>query len=89
MMESLFLSNWQHEQNGAHRMRGPGGDEVRQKDEMAVAKRAQDQSKDKHGNYWKNRGKQPSYKRRRLRGGATMPGRQTHAQMEMWVDRWE
>lgn len=87
MMESLFLSNWQHEANGAHRMRGPGGDEVRKKDEMQIAKKAQDASKDKFGAYYKNRGRgQPSYKRRRLRGGATLPGRRSNAELAMFVD---
>lgn len=63
-------------------MRGRGGDELKHKDEMELAKKARDSDKDKYGGYNKNRGKQPSYKRRRLRGGATMPGRQSNADME-------
>lgn len=65
-------------------MSGPGGDELRKKDEMQIAKKAQDAGKDKFGGYHKGRGRgQPSYKRRRLRGGATLPGRQNNADLEL------
>ena len=85
MMQSLYLSNWQHEKNGESmgdggRMRGPHGDEVKAKDDLLSAKRQREQDSGKYRGYYKNRG-QPSYKRRRLRGGATMPARQANAQM--------
>ena len=86
MMETLYLSNWQHEQNGArlasgNRLRGAGGDETKGKDDLEVAKRVHE-SGQTHGEYWKRKN-QPSYKRRRMRGGASMPGRKTNAQYEL------
>jgi DNA excision repair protein ERCC-4 len=68
MMETLFLSNWQHEKNGERlsnpaKMRGfQGGDEVK-------LKQGELESKTAGG----GRGKgTPYYKRRRIRGGGSM-----------------
>lgn len=75
MMETLFLSNWQHEKNG-ERLSDParmqqiqGGDEVRVPKGEMEAKREGARKDAGRG-----RGR-PSFKRRRLRGGATTPGR--------------
>ncbi|WWD16753.1 hypothetical protein CI109_101184 [Kwoniella shandongensis] len=70
MMETLFLSNWQHEKNG-ERLSDPnrmqqsnGGDEVRVKKGEMESKRMEDANR-------RGRGKGvPTYKRRRQRGGA-------------------
>jgi hypothetical protein len=71
MMETLFLSNWQHEKNGERlsdpaKMKGyQGGDEVRVKRGEMEDKRLQ--SSRGRG------GKTPYYKRRRIRGGGVLP----------------
>ncbi|WVR04063.1 hypothetical protein IAU60_001062 [Kwoniella sp. DSM 27419] len=72
MMETLFLSNWQHEKNG-ERLSDPnrmsdmaGGDEVRIKKGEMEAKRLEEAKKREGGG--RGRGT-PAYKRRRLRGG--------------------
>ncbi|WVF66815.1 hypothetical protein IAT40_001557 [Kwoniella sp. CBS 6097] len=72
MMETLFLSNWQHEKNGErlsdpNRMRqSNGGDEVRVRRGEMEEKRLEEASR--RGNP-RGRGI-PAYKRRRIRGGA-------------------
>ncbi|WWC68974.1 uncharacterized protein I206_102910 [Kwoniella pini CBS 10737] len=73
MMETLFLSNWQHEKNGErlsdpNKMNGDEGDEVRVKKGEMEAKRLED-AKDRQRGTPRGRGV-PAYKRRRLRGGA-------------------
>ncbi|EIW69128.1 hypothetical protein TREMEDRAFT_62855 [Tremella mesenterica DSM 1558] len=81
MMETLFLSNWQHEKNG-ERLSNPsrvGADEVRTAKGVMEEQRIQDAKARGLGN---KRGV-PSYKRRRLRGGATAPGRQSAADVEL------
>ena len=67
MMQTLFLSNWQHEKNG-ERLSNParmqqlqGGDEVRVRKGEMEEKRMRDASRRGRGT--------PAYKRRRLRGG--------------------
>jgi DNA excision repair protein ERCC-4 len=88
MMETMFLSNWQHERHSLEfagrgtRMTGIGGDEVKAKDDMQAAKRQREQDSGKYRGYWKSRG-QPSYKRRRMRAGAAMSGRQSAASMAL------
>lgn len=67
MMETLFLSNWQHEKNG-ERLSNParmGGDEVRSRGEI---------EKKKNEEQMRKRGI-PSYKRRRTRAGAVSVGK--------------
>ncbi|WWC87511.1 uncharacterized protein L201_002401 [Kwoniella dendrophila CBS 6074] len=75
MMETLFLSNWQHEKNGErlsdpNKMKGDDGDEVRVKKGEMESKRLED-AKDRRGNNGMRGRGVPAYKRRRLRGGAT------------------
>ena len=85
-METLFLSNWQHEKNGM-RLSDPlkmeqvqGGDEVR----LPKGEMEQKRGGIKDRQQWRgSRRGVPTYKRRRLRGGATMPGRQKDPEMEM------
>lgn len=75
MMETLFLSNWQHEKNGES-LSNPArmaGDEVRKRGEMEV-KRGEDNNK--------RRGT-PSYKRRRTRAGAMAVGTRNKAEAEL------
>jgi DNA excision repair protein ERCC-4 len=77
MMETLFLSNWQHEKNGES-LSNPArmmGDEVRKRGEMET-KRVEESSR--------RRGT-PSYKRRRTRAGAMAVGSRNKAEMELWV----
>lgn len=69
-METLFLSNWQHEQNG-ERLSNPSrmqhvehGDEIVRRGDME-AKRTEER---------RIRSGQPYYKRRRIRGGMMAPG---------------
>jgi len=67
MMETLFLSNWQHEKNG-ERLDNPAKlhrDEVSSKGEI---------EKKKNEEQMRKRGT-PSYKRRRTRAGAVAVGR--------------
>lgn len=70
MMETLFLSNWQHEKNGERltdptRMRQEnGGDEVKVKKGEMEAKRLAE------AKYRGGKRGIPAYKRRRQRGGA-------------------
>ena len=66
-MQTLFLSNWQHEKNG-ERLSNParmkqmqGGDEVRVPRGEMEEKRMNDAKRRGRGT--------PAYKRRRLRGG--------------------
>ncbi|ORY29555.1 hypothetical protein BCR39DRAFT_532115 [Naematelia encephala] len=86
MMETLFLSNWQHEKNGerlsnpAKMDNGLGRDEVRVKKGEMEEKRQFEA--DKRAAKARGRGT-PYYKRRRLRGGATMPGRQEQVEVEL------
>ena len=75
-METLFLSNWQHEKNG-ERLSNParmGGDQVKSKGEI---------EKKKNEEQMRKRGV-PSYKRRRTRAGAMHVGRRGE-QEDMWV----
>lgn len=75
MMESLFLSNWQHEKNG-ETLSNPArmaGDEVRKRGDMEV-KRVEE--------HHRRRGT-PSYKRRRTRAGATAVGTRNKAETEL------
>ncbi|WRT65456.1 uncharacterized protein IL334_002399 [Kwoniella shivajii] len=72
MMETLFLSNWQHEKNGErlsdpNKMRGEEGDEVTVKRGEMEAKRLEDAKRRANNT---GRGRTPAYKRRRVRGGA-------------------
>lgn len=61
MMQTLFLSNWQHERNGHIAS-----------DEVKIRK----DPDEKKGEEFSRRGRGvPSYKRRRLRGGAVATGR--------------
>lgn len=79
MMQTLFLSNWQHEKNGERlsnpaRMKGyQGGDEVKVKKGEMEATRDKGRGGGRGGRGGTaNRGV-PSYKRRRIRGGGTVP----------------
>lgn len=66
MMETLFLSNWQHEQSG-NSLYDPaalGGDEIVKRGEME-SKRLDDK---------RNAKDRPYYKRRRVRGGMPVQG---------------
>ncbi|WVQ62983.1 uncharacterized protein L199_001132 [Kwoniella botswanensis] len=74
MMETLFLSNWQHEKNGErlsdpNKMKGDEGDEVRVKRGEMEEKRLEDANQRRGANGNRGRGV-PAYKRRRVRGGA-------------------
>ena len=89
-METLFLSNWQHEKNG-ERLSNPskmvrgqvaGGDEVRVKAGEMEEKRLQSAGTRDYASRGRGRGT-PSYKRRRLRGGAVALGRRTVQEEEM------
>ena len=87
-METLFLSNWQHEKNG-ERLSNPskmyggrGHDEVKVKAGEMEEKRMKDAGLRDYKGRGRGRGV-PSYKRRRLRGGAGALGRRTAAEEEM------
>ena len=90
MMETLFLSNWQHEKNGerlsnpAKMVRGQaaGGDEVKVKAGEMEEKRLESAGMRDYKSRGRGRGT-PSYKRRRLRGGAEALGRRTAQELEM------
>jgi DNA excision repair protein ERCC-4 len=81
MMETLFLSNWQHEKNG-ERLTNParldnwnGGDEVRMRRGGMEEERMEDR---------RARSGQPRYKRRRIRGGAEgMVGKRSGVEMDL------
>lgn len=75
-MESLFLSNWQHEKNGeklgsaGNGMHRSGEDEIRVRGDIE-SKRMEEQRRSERA---RGRGRGvPSYKRRRQRGGAAAP----------------
>lgn len=76
MMESLFLSNWQHEKNGEKLGNAGTGIHRSDNDEIRVrgdieSKRMEDQRRAERA---RGRGRGvPSYKRRRQRGGAAAP----------------
>ncbi|KIR25849.1 DNA excision repair protein ERCC-4 [Cryptococcus deuterogattii 99/473] len=76
MMESLFLSNWQHEKNGEKLGNAGTGIHRSDNDEIRVrgdieSKRVEDQRRAERA---RGRGRGvPSYKRRRQRGGAAVP----------------
>ena len=83
MMETLFLSNWQHEKNGerlinpAKMKNGLEVDEVRVR-QGKLEQKMQDRNP-------KNKG-QPRYKRRRLRGGAqAMVGKRSEQTIELYA----
>lgn len=88
MMETLFLSNWYHEKQGdklsnpAKMAGGDGGDEVSGEQGEMERKRNQIREREQR---MRGRGRgQPSYKRRRIRGGGSVPtGRREN--VEMWV----
>ncbi|ORX36395.1 hypothetical protein BD324DRAFT_642553 [Kockovaella imperatae] len=88
MMETLFLSNWQHEKNGeklsnpSKMHHGAGGDEVRVKAGEMEEKRLKDAGLRDYKSRGRGRGV-PSYKRRRLRGGAEAVGRRAAQEQEM------
>lgn len=73
MMETLFLSNWQHEKNGQrlhhhHVGRTPSDPEAR--DEVVRRGDMEKKQAEEKG----MRSGQPYYKRRRIRGGMSAPG---------------
>ena len=84
MMQTLFLSNWQHEKNG-ERLTNParmtqyqGGDEVRLPRGEMEEKRMND------ANRRGGRGRgMPAYKRRRMRGGQVLQVRRTASEEEL------
>lgn len=79
MMETLFLSNWQHEKIG-ERLTNPA---MRGIDEVRVKPGEMEQTRMRIDEIRRNRG-QPRYKRRRLRGGAAAQAtRQTAVEADM------
>ena len=79
MMETLFLSNWQHEKNGERLTNPARMDGLNGADEVQGKKGELEEKRDKFG----RRGV-PAYKRRRLRGGATaLPGRNSPGEKDL------
>lgn len=88
MMETLFLSNWYHEKQGdklsnpATMSVGDGRDEVSAEQGEMERKRKEIREREAK---MRGRGRgQPSYKRRRIRGGGSMPvGRKEDPEMSV------